>query len=51
VDSGLDHKRIDYTLNQLGKLGTVSGEPPDDSELVDDSAEGELGEVDRGVGS
>jgi NitT/TauT family transport system substrate-binding protein len=55
VDGGLDRKRIDYTLGQLGELGTVSGEPPDYSELVDESAasaaEAELGEAERGGGS
>jgi NitT/TauT family transport system substrate-binding protein len=38
VDAGLDRARIDYTLKQLEQAEAVSGEAPDYSELVDDSA-------------
>jgi NitT/TauT family transport system substrate-binding protein len=56
VDASLDRKRMEYTLTQLDRLGAVSGEAPDYSELVEEApanaADDKLGDsAERGAGS
>jgi NitT/TauT family transport system substrate-binding protein len=56
VEASLDRKRMEYTLTQLDRLGAVSGEAPDYSELVEESpanaADNKLGDsAERGAGS
>jgi NitT/TauT family transport system substrate-binding protein len=35
VDDGLDHERLQYTIDQMEQLGVISGEAPELDEVID----------------